>query len=123
MPWVTITAVGPLARSAEDLALALDVMAGPDDIDGAGWHLRLPKPKKKDLRDYKVAVIYSDPVSEVDNAVQKRIRAVADFLRKSEAKVSERARPKIDMQTARTNFNRLVRSAYGRTPFARRIQP
>ena len=74
-----ITVVGPLARSAEDLALALDVMAGPDEIDGQGWQLRLPKPKKMKLRDYKVAVICSDPVAEVDSEVQQRIKAVADF--------------------------------------------
>ena len=35
-----ISAIGPLARSGEDLALALEVMAGPDDIDGVGWRLR-----------------------------------------------------------------------------------
>ena len=39
-----ISAVGPMARSATDLALALDVMSGPDHIDGAGWQLCLPKP-------------------------------------------------------------------------------
>jgi Asp-tRNA(Asn)/Glu-tRNA(Gln) amidotransferase A subunit family amidase len=32
--------VGPLARSAVDLALALDVMAGSDEIDGVGSHNR-----------------------------------------------------------------------------------
>jgi amidase len=31
-----ISVVGPPARSAADLALALNVMAGPDDIDGHG---------------------------------------------------------------------------------------
>ena len=42
-----ISCVGPMARSAEDIAIALEAMAGPDDIDGAGWQLRLPKPRKK----------------------------------------------------------------------------
>src|SRR5262249_20838521 len=38
---VDIDVVGPLARSADDLALALSIMAGPDAIDAAGWQLRL----------------------------------------------------------------------------------
>ncbi|MCW5626392.1 MAG: amidase, partial [Burkholderiales bacterium] len=52
-----ITVVGPLARSARDLEIALNVMAGPDAIDGAGWALRLPKPAKKALHEFKVAVL------------------------------------------------------------------
>ena len=34
-----ISVVGPLARGAADLDLALDVMAGPDMIDGVAWEL------------------------------------------------------------------------------------
>ena len=37
-----ISVVGPMARSAADLAVALDVMAGPDEIEGQGWRLALP---------------------------------------------------------------------------------
>ena len=60
LPWQTapvdIDVVGPLARSADDLAVALAAMAGPDEIDGAGWQLRLAPPRQKRLRDFKVAV-------------------------------------------------------------------
>ena len=38
---VDIDVVGPLARSADDLALALSVMGGPDPIEAAGWQLHL----------------------------------------------------------------------------------
>ena len=34
--------VGPLARDAADLALALDVLAGPDVAHAAAWRLELP---------------------------------------------------------------------------------
>src|SRR5262249_40690860 len=37
-----ISVVGPLARGAADLDLALDVMAGPDKIDGVAWKLDPP---------------------------------------------------------------------------------
>jgi amidase len=78
-----ISVVGPLARSADDLATALLAMAGPDHIDGIGWQLHLPGPTKTSLRDYKVGVVYSDPEAEVDLEVQDRLRALVEFLVKS----------------------------------------
>jgi amidase len=106
-----IAAIGPMARSANDLWVALNIMAGPDDIDGAGWHLRLPKPEKKALREHKVAVIYSDPEAEVDEAVQDGLRALVDFLARNKVKVREDARPKIDSREAHRNYIQLVRAA------------
>ena len=105
-----IAVIGPLARSAEDLALALDVVAGPDEIDGRGWQLRLPKPKKRRLREYKVAVVYTDPVAEVDQEVQKKLQAVVEFLLKNRVKVVENARPKIDSREAHRNYIQLLRA-------------
>src|SRR5437867_8383448 len=62
LPWQTapvdIDVVGPLARSADDLAVALAAMAGPDEIDGAGWQLRLAPPRQKRLRALKVALTH-----------------------------------------------------------------
>src|SRR5438876_937924 len=75
---------------------AMDVMAGPDEIEGRGWKLALPRSKKKKLRDFKVAVLLSDPNAEVDHSVQSEIQKLADFLGKQRVKVSDKARPAID---------------------------
>src|SRR5437899_1488527 len=85
-----ISVIGPLARSAEDLDIALAAMAGPDDIEAAGVRLALPAPRKKTLREFKVAVMLDDPNAEVDRGVQDRIQALADFLARKKAKVSDR---------------------------------
>ena len=106
-----ISAIGPLARSADDIALAMSVMAGPDEIDGAGWKLALPAPRRKALREFKVAVMLTDPNSEVDRAVQDRIQAVADFLGKKKAKVGDRARPAFDTTDAQRTFILMLRAA------------
>jgi amidase len=106
-----IAVVGPLARSAGDLATALSIMAGPDAIDGVGWQLRLPKPQKKMLRDYKVAVVYDDPEAEVDDEVQQRLHAVVEFLVKHGVTVSEKARPQIASREAHRNYIQLLRAA------------
>ncbi len=106
-----ISVVGPLARSADDLATALLAMAGPDDIDGIGWQLHLPPPAKTNLRDYKVGVIYSDAEAEVDAEVQDRLHALVEFLVKNQVHVSEMARPQIDSREAHRNYIQLLRAA------------
>lgn len=106
-----ISVIGPMGRSADDLALGLSVMAGADEIDGAGWRLELPAPRRKTLRAFKVAVMRTDPVSEVDDEVQARLQAVADFLAKKKAKVSDTARPAIDTAEAQRVYVFLLRAA------------
>lgn len=106
-----ISVIGPMGRSADDLSLALDVIAGSDEIDGAGWQLRLSPPRRKALREYRVAVMLSDPNAEVDSAVQDRLQALADFLGRKRAKVSDRARPDIDTREAHRVYIQLLRAA------------
>ena len=64
--YADISVIGSLARGAEDLELALDAMAGPDEIDGTAWKLDLPACTAKSLRDLPVAVKLTDPSSNVD---------------------------------------------------------
>ena len=115
LPWQTapvdIDVVGPLARSADDLAVALAIMAGPDAIEAAGWHLRLLPPRQTRLRDFKVALMLDAPGFPVDREVQDRLAALGDFLRRRKAKVDERARPAIDAAEAFRVYVRLLRAA------------
>jgi amidase len=112
-----ISVIGPLARSAADLDLALAAMAGPDDIDGAGLRLALPPPKKRRLRDFKIAVVLDDPNVVVDRSVADRLQALADFLGRSKAKVNDRARPDFDTTHLHRTYVALLRAATsGRQP-------
>ena len=106
-----ISVIGPLARSADDLAIALTAIVGPDEIDGAGYRLTLPAPRKTALRQFKVAVMLDDPNSEVDRELQDRLQALADFLAKKKVKVSDAARPDIDTSHAQRVYIALLRSA------------
>ena len=106
-----ISVIGPMGRSADDLALGLSVMAGADEIDGAGWRLALPAPRGKALRDFKVAVMRTDAASKGYDEVQARVQAVADFLAKKKAKVSDTARPAIDTAEAQRVYVFLLRAA------------
>ena len=106
-----ILVVGPMARSAQDLAIALDVMAGVDGVDAKAWKLELPGPRHSKLSDYRVAVMLDDPVCAVDTDVTDRIQAVADACAKAGATVSDAARPAIDMAAAHANYIQLLRGA------------
>jgi len=65
--WVV---VGPLARTAEDLELALGLIAGPDDVDGIGYRLTLPAPRHASLSEFRVLVIDTHPLMPTALAVR-----------------------------------------------------
>ncbi len=106
-----ISAIGPLARSAFDLELALSIMGGPDAIDGAGWKLALREPAKKTLRGLRVAVLATHPTAETDVTVQAAIGRLAQFLARKGAKLSERTLPAFDLGEAHRVFIQLLRGA------------
>jgi amidase len=110
-PGADIAVVGPLARGAEDLEIALGAMAGLDEIDGRGLKVDLPRSKKKSLREFKVAVVLDDPHAEVDQSVQDEIQKLADFLGKRKVKVSDTARPAFDTADMHEVYMKLLNAA------------
>ena len=58
-----LAVVGPMTRSAADLALALDVVAGPDEERaGIGYRLALRSARHDDLKSFRVLVIDTHPL-------------------------------------------------------------
>lgn len=106
-----ISVIGPMGRSADDLLIGLDVMAGPDPIEAAGWQLKLKASTKTSFRDFRIAVMTDDPNAEVDREVQDQLNALAAFLGKQKAKVSFTARPEIDMSELARVYVALLRAA------------
>jgi amidase len=104
-----ISVVGPLARGAEDLAVALQAMAGPDVLEADGYRLDLAKPVKTKLSEFRIAVMPSDDTCPVDSAYADRIQAVAEACAKAGATVDDTARPKIDMARSHEIYIQLLR--------------
>jgi amidase len=104
-----ISVIGPLARSADDLALGLDTIAGPEEIE-AGLQLRLPPPCVTTFRGARVAVMLDHPLSEVDAAITGRLDEFAKFLRRQGAKVSLTARPDFDLTLGHRLYITLLRA-------------
>lgn len=105
--------VGPLARSAEDLRLALGIIAGPDAIDGQAWSLRLPAPTRRRLSDFRVGVLLTSPAADVDASVQGEIDRLANWLQTQGARV-ERGDIGIDHNLMHEAYIMLLRSATSR---------
>ena len=85
---VPFAVVGPMARSAGDLALALDILAGPDATDALGYKLALPPPRHTELRDFRVLVLDEHPLLPTSGAVRAALDSVANRLAKSGATVA-----------------------------------
>lgn len=108
-----IAVCGPLARSAEDLALALDIIAGPDARTSRGWQLQLPRPRRTQLRDYRVAVWPQADFAPVAAEISARVQQVADVLARAGATVSDSARPDIDVERMLDTYHALLWGVMG----------
>ncbi|MEH2525083.1 MULTISPECIES: amidase [unclassified Bradyrhizobium] len=83
-----LAVIGPMARSAADLSLLLDSIAGPDPLEaGKGYKLALLASRHGALKDFRVLVIDTDPVMPTDNVVRGTIGDLASNLEKVGAKV------------------------------------
>jgi amidase len=85
---VPLGVAGPIARSAADLELALDVLAGPGDLDGTGWRLELPPARHERLADFRVGVWLGDRTYRVDGAYREAIEGFVSDLAAGGARVS-----------------------------------
>ena len=88
-----ISVIGPLSRSAKDLMTGVEVMAGPDEIQEAGYALDLALPGKKTLGEFRVAVWMNDAIAPVSREVESRVGKVAQAFKDAGATVDENARP------------------------------
>jgi len=108
-----IAAVGPMARSAFDLTLALEVLAEPLTMHTPlgrvplAWRTRGTPPRR-----CRVAIIADDAEAAVDAALREALARLADFLRREGVVVTEDARP-VESAEAHAVYLHLLRAATG----------
>ncbi len=71
---------GPLARSPEDLLLAMEVIGGPDDFESRAYEWRLPEPRHQRLREYKIGYVVDEPLCPLTREVQGVLQGLVDGL-------------------------------------------
>jgi amidase len=88
---------GPIARSATDLELALDVLAAPTAADLAAWSVRIPPSRHERLADFRAALWADQKAYSVDRRCVDAMHSYADELRRLGVQVDPDARPAIDV--------------------------
>ena len=107
-----LSVVGPMARSADDLALALRVTMGPDQLTARGLQYRLPAPPRA-LKGIRIAVWLDAPMAPVDDNVKAPIEAAARALARAGARLDFKARPDFDAQHAQGVYSHLLMATLG----------
>jgi len=102
---------GPIARSAADLELALDIIAGPDELEAVGWRLELPPPRARDLRGFRVAAWLDDPFCPSEKAMLTLFESAVTHLLAAGAQIDTGARPPFTLEEAFAVYSPLLGGA------------
>lgn len=108
-----LAVIGPMSRSALDLADLLGVIAGPDEMEaGRGYRLALPAARHTRIRDFRILVLDTHPMMPAAQSVRTAIDALARALAKSGARIA-RASPLLpDLAGAARLYMRLLMSFF-----------
>ncbi|OBB15274.1 amidase [Mycolicibacterium setense] len=104
-----LAVVGPMARTAGDLTLLLDVMAGPDPLTlGVAHTVTLPPPRHQALGGFRVLVLEDHPFIATSAAVRTGVNRVADALVSGGARVERHSPLLPDLAEAATLYTQLL---------------
>ncbi|MGW6276388.1 amidase [Kribbella sp. NPDC055071] len=107
-----LAVVGPMARTARDLTLLLDVMAGPDPLThGIAYDVTLPPARHERLSDFRVLVLDEHPLIPTGSAVRAAVDRVAAALVGGGARVERHSPLLPDLIEAATLYTQLLISS------------
>lgn len=107
-----LAVVGPMARSAADLDLALAVTADPDETRaGIAYRLALPKPRHDNLKDFRVLIIDDHPLLPTAAAVRSALERLSQRLVKAGADVAHASPLLPDLAMSARLYMRLLMAA------------
>ncbi|MCU1641496.1 MAG: amidase [Nocardia sp.] len=106
-----LAVVGPMARTARDLTLLLDVMAGPDPLThGVAYDIAVPPARHERLSDFRVLIIEDHPLIPTGSAVRAGVNRVAEALADEGARVERHSSLLPDLTEAATIYMQLMLS-------------
>ncbi len=104
-------AIGPMARSAADLSLLFDVIAGPDPLEaGKAFSLSLPPARHHELKDFRVLVIESESLMPAGAVVREAIDKLATELAKRGVRIVRESALWPDFAASSRLFMRMLMS-------------
>jgi amidase len=106
--------IGPLARSAADLELALGVLAGAEGELGRAFPLNLPPSRAAELSEFRVLILSSHPLAAVDREVLAPLERLAERLERLGAEVSRQSPLLPDLEAAQHTYMSMLGTIMGR---------
>lgn len=106
-----LAVAGPMARSVDDLELGLDIIAGPNRWEHPAWQLKLPPPRSRTLKGYRVAAWLDDPFCRVEPEVRELLEKAANALTAAGVRVDHQARPGFTLEKVVDTFFTLLQAA------------
>ncbi|MDX1458156.1 MAG: amidase [Marinobacter sp.] len=89
---------GPLSRSAKDLELLLNVIAGPTGADSRCWQLALEPSQLTDLRQARVGLWLDDPHCPISKELSQGYGEFAEQLSQAGAEVIQARHPLLSLE-------------------------
>jgi amidase len=109
-PLMDLAAVGLMARDARDLALALDLVGGPNGEDARAWTWRMPAPRHRQVKDFRIGYLVDDPIAPIASDIRKEYEKTLSVLSKTGAKMERGWPPGVDVQAASETYGYLLMS-------------
>ena len=105
-----IAVAGPLARSAKDLDLVMDLITAPKCPQNSAWNISLPPARGKSLKDFKIGLWLDDNSFPTDINVLNCLQKAIDALAKAGARIEEK-KPDIDFAKSHAMYTQLLQAA------------
>ncbi|MDB6000763.1 MAG: amidase, partial [Rhizobacter sp.] len=103
-----LSVIGPLARNAADLELALDVLAGPDVDEAVALRLALPPARFSRISDLRVLMLTEHPSTRAGADVRGAVDDVAALLAQAGAKVEHQSALLPDLEAIQQDYVKLL---------------
>jgi amidase len=107
-PPMDLAVVGPMARDARDLTLALDVAAGPSDDERKAWTWRMPAPRRTRLQDFRIGHVVDDAIAPISSDVRKPYENLVAALTKGGVTMKQGWPAGMDLRAAAETYGYLL---------------
>ncbi|MBD9666102.1 amidase [Variovorax sp. VRV01] len=102
--------IGPIGHGADDLSLALDVLAGPDAAHVAQGRFMLPAARHSAAKDWRVLVVSAHPQASVAADVRAAVEGAGQRLAKAGASVAQASDLLPDLAEVGDTYGQIVQT-------------
>lgn len=111
---VPLAVIGPMARTAVDLELAMGVLAGPAPEEAVGYSLSFPPPRHRKLADFRVLILDHHPSAQTSLVIVTALNDLGARLEALGARVDHHTELLPDLDEAHTLYEEILNTAMTR---------